>query len=146
MKEEARKQGGAHCVDTCTLEMHNAMTNAHKVYNERLNEEKKIESEKQAKIKEAKQKRLNEEKRLQEAMTKQQKIDNAQQKLNKQKEETELELQVAQNLKKNAQKQIQIALKSCDMVAIKSCHTLGEQATAELEKVLEKQKILLNNP
>ena len=80
-------------------------------------------------------------------MTKQQKIDNAQQKLNKQKEETELELQVAQNLKKNAQKQIQIALKSCDMVAIKSCHTLlGEQATAELEKVLEKQKILLNNP
>ena len=72
--------------------------------------------------------------------------DNAQQKLNKQKEETELELQVAQNLKKNAQKQIQIALKSFDMVAIKSCHTLGEQATAELEKVLEKQKILLNNP
>ena len=45
-------------------------------------------------------------------MTKQQKIDNAQQKLNKQKEETELELQVAQNLKKNAQEQIKIALKS----------------------------------
>ena len=61
-------------------------------------------------------------------------------------EETELELQVAQNLKNNTQKQIQIVLKSYDMVAIKSCHTLGEQATAELEKVLEKQKILLNNP
>ena len=127
MKEEARKQGGAHCVDTCTSEMHTAMTNAHKVYIWRLNEEKKIESEKQAKIKEAEQKWLNKEKRLQEAMTKQQKIDNAQQKLNKQKEETELKLQDAQNLKKNAQEQMKIALKSCDMVAIKSAHTLGNR-------------------
>ena len=42
MREEARKQGGAHCADTCTSETHTAMTNAHKVYNERLNEEKKI--------------------------------------------------------------------------------------------------------
>ena len=57
-------------------------------------------------------------------MAKQQKIDNYQQKLNKQKEETERKLQVAQKLKNNPQKQMKIALKSCDMVAIKSAHTL----------------------
>ena len=119
------------------------MSDAPSAYTIRLNEEKKRQSEIQAKLKAEEERKQAEQQRLQAAQSKDHKIDKDAQKLKKEKEETERELQVAKNLQKNAHNQMQIALKSGNIIAIQAAQKLSEQATAQLETVIEKQKTQL---
>ena len=52
MKEEARSQGGSHTMDTSDKRTVAAMTESHKIYRKRLNEEKRLEAQEKAKKKE----------------------------------------------------------------------------------------------
>ena len=100
LKEEARQQGGAHNMVTSDKQTLGAMGNAHSAYTIRLNEEKKRQSEIQAKLKAAEERKQAEQQWLQAAQSKDHKIDKDAQKLKKEKEVTERELQVAKNLQK----------------------------------------------
>ena len=72
----------------------------------------------------------------QEAKSKSDLLDKKSEQLQKDREVTETEIQVARNLLTNAKKQMADAINAEDMIKIKAAQLLQNQATAQLENLL----------
>ena len=140
MKEEARSQGGSHAIDTNDKRTVKAMSESHKEYRKRLEEEKRLEAEEEARKKAKLEKEQIEQQKKQEAKSKSDLLDKKSEQLQKDREVTETEIQVARNLLTNAKKQMADAINAEDMIKIKAAQLLQNQATAQLENLLATQE------
>jgi len=144
MKEEARSHGGSHLMVTNDQRTISAMSEAHKEHKKRMDEENRLKKQKYQKRKAEEEKQRLEEERKQEAKSKSKILDKKSEKLQKDRKETDTEIQVVKNLLTNAKQKMTAAISTEDLIKIRAAQTLHDQATAKLESLLAKQKTQLD--
>lgn len=138
-KDYARREGGAHNVNTLSTDMIVSARNAHKCYVERKKEEEK---EKQLLL-EKKAQKENEDLIAKEAIATAEKsgkaLDQKEKQLEEEEESLDAECKLAEKLLEEASRNLRTAIEGGDIVAIKMANEMVEAAKSKLSNVSQKR-------
>ena len=138
-KDYARRQGGAHKIDTHSKDLILAARNAHKCYVERKKEEEKEKSL----LREEKLRKEKDAAATKEAFDQIDKsrknIDQREEQLEKEEEAANEEYKLAERLLEDASKNLRKAIEENDMIGIKLANEMVENAKKKLNVVTEER-------